>query len=200
MGKTVGIILSGGESRRFGKPKAFATYEGTPFWEQSYLALKDTTDAQLIVSHETLAEEFSNHTSLPIILDDPSVRGKGPMAGIYSGMKETEADWYVVLSCDIPAIQKEVIFKLLSYRQSSVDAIIPVINERFQPLVGIYHSSTLPVMKELLEHNNFRVISLLEQVNTLYLSETELRVEPLLFQNINDQDAYQQLINKRNTD
>jgi molybdopterin-guanine dinucleotide biosynthesis protein A len=200
MEKTVGIILSGGESRRFGKPKAFATYEGIPFWEQSYLALKDETDTQLIVSHETLADEFSNNTNLPIILDDPSVRGKGPMAGIYSGMKEAQADWYVVLSCDIPAIHKEVILKLLSYRRSSVDAIIPVINERFQPLVGIYHSSTFSVMKELLQNNKFRVISLLQKVNTLYLSETELGVDPSLFQNINDQDAYHQLINKKRMD
>jgi molybdopterin-guanine dinucleotide biosynthesis protein A len=198
--KIAGIILSGGESRRFGKPKAFATYKGIPFWKQSFLAMKNVTDSQLIVSHESLIDRFAEITDLPVILDDSSVRGKGPMAGIYSGMQDIQADWYVVLSCDIPAINEEVISKLLSFRSASVDTIIPVINDRFQPLVGIYHSSTIATMKELLLNNDFRVISLLKQVKTLYLSETELQVDPSLFQNINDQEAYNELINKSSID
>ncbi|WP_456278691.1 molybdenum cofactor guanylyltransferase [Bacillus sp. AK128] len=192
-----GIILSGGESRRFGKPKAFATYEGIPFWRHSYHAIKPHTESQVIVSHETLRDQFVEQSNLPVILDDPSVRAKGPMAGIYSGMKELQAEWYVVVSCDIPAINEEVIQKLLAYTSDSVQAVIPMIDGRFQPLVGVYHSSTFQVIDQLLHSNHFRVITMLDQVKTLYVTEKDLQVDPAIFQNINDHDAYDELLKKK---
>ncbi|WP_246941882.1 molybdenum cofactor guanylyltransferase [Bacillus pinisoli] len=195
-----GIILSGGESRRFGTPKAFADYKGNSFWKYSYHSLRNVTDSQLIVSHEALVERFKKETELPIILDDPTVRGKGPMAGIYSGMKSLNADWYIVVSCDIPAITEEVIAKIMTYRAYSIQAVVPVINERYQPLVALYHSTVFPVIESLLLNNQFRVTSLLDTVETLYVTEKELQIDPTYFQNVNDLEAYQELVNDTHLD
>jgi molybdopterin-guanine dinucleotide biosynthesis protein A len=191
--QTCGIILSGGQSRRFGGPKAFARFNEIPFWEHSLNALKEVTDTQIIVSHPSLLDRFKETTNLPIILDDKRVRGNGPMAGLFSAMEHMKAEWYVVLSCDIPSINEEVIAMLLTYRKQPIEAIIPVIDGRVQPLVGIYHSSLYQRMKEQLFSGNYRVMSLLGNVNTLFLSEVDLKIDPQVFRNINDHEAFNQL-------
>jgi molybdopterin-guanine dinucleotide biosynthesis protein A len=191
--QTCGIILSGGESRRFGEPKAFATFNGISFWEHSLNGLKQVTDTQIIVSHPSLLDRFKEITNLPIILDDKRVRGNGPMAGVFSAMEHVRAEWYVVLSCDIPSINEDVITILLSFRKEPFEAIIPVVDGRVQPLVGIYHYSIYQQMKELLLSGNYRVMSLLNKVNTLFLSEVDLKIDPQVFQNINDPEAFNHL-------
>ncbi len=188
-----GVILSGGESRRFGAHKAFALYKGVSFWEHSFNALEGVTDTQIIVSHPALVERFKTITNLSVIEDDQRMQGNGPMAGIYSAMNQVNAKWYVVLSCDIPAIQKQVITELLALMSDTVEAIIPVIEGRFQPLVGLYHHSTFPKIKELLHNGNYRLMSLLEQINVQYVNENDLNVDPKVFRNINDLDAFTEL-------
>jgi molybdopterin-guanine dinucleotide biosynthesis protein A len=189
-----GIVLSGGESRRFGRPKAFELYEDTPFWQHSLNALKNVTDNQIIVSHPSFVYKFvSDSPGLTVILDDDFVRGKGPMAGIYSAMKIKSAEWYVVLSCDIPRINESTVKKLLSLREPTGQAIIPTINGRIQPLVGLYHRSTLDKIEELLHNGNLRVMALLKEVNVLYVTEEDLQEEIGVFQNINNPEEYESL-------
>ncbi|MFZ3590891.1 molybdenum cofactor guanylyltransferase [Bacillus sp. DJP31] len=184
-----GVILAGGESRRFGAPKAFAQFKEVPFWEYSFKALEEVTNTQVIVSHPSLVDRFKMTTNLPVIVDDNLFQGNGPMAGIFSAMKHVKADWYMVLSCDIPAIQNLVITELLTQRDEAIQAIIPVIEGRVQPLVGLYHCSIYPKIKELLLSKSFRLMSLLKEVNVRYVNETDLMVDSKVFQNINDIDA-----------
>lgn len=192
-----GVILSGGGSRRFKAPKAFALYNDVPFWEHSLHALEEVTDTQLVVSHPDLIKRFRETTHLPVIIDEQNVQGKGPLAGIYSAMKHVNAKWYVVLSCDIPVMERQVISKLQDLRSDSKKAIIPIIEGRVQPLVGIYHHSLLAKIEELLANGSYRLMSLLEVTDVLYITETELGVDPKVFQNINDFDTLSKLIQSK---
>ncbi len=189
-----GVILSGGNSRRFNSPKAFALYNQIPFWKHSLHALTDVTDIQIIVSHPDLLERFMGETNLSVIVDDHSVQGMGPMAGIYSALKYINAKWFVVLSCDIPIMERKVISELLSLRSENMKAIIPFIEGRVQPLVGIYHHSLLPLIGEQLKSGNYRLMSLLEKTDVRYVTEADLSVDPKVFQNINDVIALSNLI------
>ncbi|MFD1738416.1 molybdenum cofactor guanylyltransferase [Bacillus salitolerans] len=197
--KICGVILAGGESRRFGSPKAFALYEGKPFWRHSYHALRDVTSSQIIVSHPSLKVEFEQTTNLPVILDEETIRGKGPLAGIFSAMNSIEAEWYITLSCDVPKITSSIIETLLSYISSDFQATIPVIHGKMQPLIAVYHRSVFPLIKELLDNDIYRMTALLNQIDTLYLSEKDLKVDGIYFENINDKESLKDLVEKDNS-
>ena len=48
-----------------------------------------------------------------LITDIPEYAGCGPLAGILSAMESVEADRYVVLPCDMPYVDGEVMLKLV---------------------------------------------------------------------------------------
>ncbi|MED4878096.1 NTP transferase domain-containing protein, partial [Anoxybacillus geothermalis] len=64
-----GAVLAGGQSRRFGRPKAFALHEGAPFFTWSVAALDPIADELYIVSHPSLVDEFRRQTDIPVLLD-----------------------------------------------------------------------------------------------------------------------------------
>lgn len=99
---TVGILLAGGLSRRFGSPKAFAEIDGGLFYERTYQALEAACGHVVIVSREEFLPLFPKE--LDVITDLLVVAGKGPLAGIFSAMALRPAERYMVLPCDIPFI------------------------------------------------------------------------------------------------
>jgi len=192
--ETLGVLLAGGQSRRFGSPKAFATYKGKEFWEYSLQALKSSTESQAIISHPSLIEKFKKQTNIKVLYDDPIVQGKGPLAGIYTAMKDEKAEWFVFLSCDIPLITDKVLSTLLTYRSEGAKIIIPKINGKLHPLIGIYHYSIQSVVEKQLLNNELKVMSLFEKVPVYYVLQHQLGVESKIFSNINSPNDYVEIL------
>ncbi|WP_168733814.1 molybdenum cofactor guanylyltransferase [Metabacillus sediminilitoris] len=201
MHNIVGVLLAGGESRRFGQPKAFAKFKELTFWEHSYDAMKNITDRQLIISHPALVERFRDDSLCQVFTDNEEVKGKGPLAGIYTAMEIENAEWFVVLSCDIPYINEKTIQTLLDLRHQNVKAVIPNIKGKLHPLIGVYHKSILSIISKQLENHEHKMISLLEKIAVLYVSENDIDVDLKSFSNINSQKDYLQLgIDENKTD
>jgi molybdopterin-guanine dinucleotide biosynthesis protein A len=194
MHETVGVLLAGGESRRFGHPKAFASFKGQTFWEHSFHAMKEVTDYQLIISHSNLFKRFSEVAPCQVLKDDEEVKGKGPLAGIYTAMNHEKSEWYVILSCDIPFITKYTIRSLLDLRQPNVKAVIPKINGKLHPLIGVYHHSIFTMIENQLLKHDYKMVTLLEKIEVLYVSEKDLDVDVKIFSNINSQEDYIQYV------
>lgn len=194
MNNTLGVLLAGGESRRFGRPKAFANYKGKSFWEYSFKVLQNTTDKQIIISHSDLVDEFKLKTNQIVIKDDESVKGKGPLAGIYTAMKTEEAEWYVFLSCDIPLITSDVVKKLLQFRNTDTKIIVPKIEGKLHPLIGVYHRSLFSTVNNNLIHNKLKLISLFEQTMVHYITEHDMKVDVRKFSNINSPKDYDEVL------
>lgn len=190
----VGVLLAGGKSRRFGKPKAFASFEEQDFWKYSIDAMSENTDQQIIISQPDLVSRFKGKTSCEILEDDESVMGKGPLAGIYTAIKHKRAKWYVIISCDVPLIKRQTIHSLLNLRNDQVQAIIPQIKGKLHPLIGIYHYTVLDKIEQQLRDGDYRVIKLLEKITVCYVSEHDLNTEVKSFCNINSQEDYKELL------
>ncbi|KKB36829.1 molybdenum cofactor guanylyltransferase [Bacillus thermotolerans] len=190
----VGIVLAGGESRRFGEPKAFAHYNGRPFYERAIQALAPVTDEVVLVSHPSLVDRFSQESSVPFIEDEAPYQGKGPLAGLYSVMKHIESIWYITMPCDTPLIHADMIRRLAAFADETYDAIIPEIDGRDQPLVALYHCKIASLLSEQLASENYRVIDLLNKAHVKRVTETDLHITKELFTNINTKDAYAQLL------
>ncbi|WP_199880544.1 molybdenum cofactor guanylyltransferase [Bacillus massiliglaciei] len=192
-GKRIGVILAGGESRRFRSPKAFAEYGKRPFYELALEALSPHADQTMVISHPSLTDRFKKETQGMILEDAPEFQGKGPLAGLYSAMKEEPGQSYFLLACDMPRFSAETAGKILAAREEGADAVVPLIGGRIQPLAAVYEFSAFLPLKEQLESGNYRMIHFLDRIKTKYITEQELGEDDTSFQNINDRDEYRKL-------
>jgi len=187
----IGVILAGGQSRRFGSPKAFAEKEGKPFYRYSVEALEPYTSSLLIVTNPTLSHLFQERKeSIKVIHDVCKYQGQGPLAGIYTAMEKHNADWYLVLPIDVPFIDQRVIELLTKEIGAGVEAIIPIVSGKKQPLISIFHHSVKNRIKEQLDRGNRSVQHVLETINVNYVTINEEQA----FININHQTEYKRYI------
>src|SRR5699024_4271560 len=136
-GKSVGVVLAGGQSRRFGSPKAFAKKDGKEFYLHSIDAIKPFVDSIALITNPQL-ENYFNEKEVKVILDKPEYQGKGPLAGIYTAMDTFSAEWYMIIPIDVPFIDQQIMKILTDHLDEDVDAVIPVVSGNIQPLIAIY--------------------------------------------------------------
>ncbi|WP_078412976.1 molybdenum cofactor guanylyltransferase [Priestia abyssalis] len=192
--KIIGIVLAGGMSRRFGRPKAFVVYKEKYFYEWAKEVLRSNTDELVIVSHPDLKKEFERNGEEHIEEDAAPFQGKGPLAGIYTVMKAYEGEWYGVLPCDTPKMTPLIIKKMKDFITEDVEAVVPIINGKYQPLIAMYHKRTESIIGERLAEGDYRVSSLLDRCRVRWVTEKELEVDGEEFENINDETAFQSLL------
>ncbi|GAD14285.1 molybdopterin-guanine dinucleotide biosynthesis protein [Geobacillus kaustophilus GBlys] len=185
-----GAVLAGGQSRRFGRPKAFALHEGAPFFTWSVAALRSVADELYIVSHPSLIDEFRRQTDIPVLLDVERCRGCGPLAGLYTVMEQSRADWVFVLPCDMPYMRREVAERLASYIDPTFDAIVPLHGGRPEPLVALYHRRLRSVIAELLDAGERRMISLIDGARVRWVDAEQLAADSDVWRNVNTEEEY----------
>lgn len=190
--KIIGIVLSGGQSRRFGSPKAFARKDGKYFYQYSIDALSSVVDSFVLVTNPTLISKFlyEQEVNFAIITDKKEYDGLGPLAGIFSGMEYIRGDWYVISPIDVPFINRNIFQSLLLHRDKNIDAIIPVVSGKIQPLLSIYHYRVKRLIQLQLESNTLSVQELLKKCRVKYVSMEEEKA----FYNINRRSDYEKWI------
>lgn len=194
MPKRVGVILSGGQSRRFGRPKAFAEHLGIPLYEHVKQALQPFVEQVLIISQPELTERFKQDPDVFVLEDVDPYKGKGPLAGIYTAMTTVIADDYLVFPCDVPLVNEGYIQWLLkkAERHSEANGIVPVAENRLHPLMGLYRKNVYPFLNELLDKNQLRVKDLVDAAHVLSVKVDE-EVDHRAFFNINTKDQLKAL-------
>ncbi|MEK5443768.1 molybdenum cofactor guanylyltransferase [Fredinandcohnia sp. FSL W7-1320] len=193
----IGVLLAGGESRRFGSPKAFAQFQNKYFYEYAVDALKDNVDQLYIVSHPVLEEQFRNEASISIIQDLPEFQGNGPLAGIFTVMQKTNSDWYVILPCDTPFVTDNLVKQLITFtNDQSIDAIVPIINDRQQPLIAVYHARVAKKIEQLLKDKKLKMTQLLGTCNVKFVTDQDLQLQGMEFENINNKTEYEKINHK----
>lgn len=90
-----GILLAGGESRRFGSPKADAVLEGETLRERAWRLLAEACDERVLVG--------------PGGLDDP---GTGPVVAIAAGLRAVAHEVAVVIPVDMPLLTAAALARL----------------------------------------------------------------------------------------
>jgi len=182
MKETVGIVLAGGLSRRFGSPKAFAKLGNEYFYKIAVEAMSASCEEVVIVTLPELMERFRNGEN--VMTDKVEYAGLGPLAGILSAMESVEANRYVILPCDMPFIDDETIAKLITHHNKGVTAVTS--NGRYHPLVSIWDSQMKSAVKAALENNQLSVMKLLSISNTAWVQGSILTDdERLMFTNVN---------------
>jgi molybdenum cofactor guanylyltransferase len=190
-----GIILAGGQSRRFGSPKVFALMDGVPFYQYPIKAMNPLTESIVLVSNNNIIDGFGlMEPNIKLITDKPEYVGLGPLAGIYSGMDSVEAEWYLISPIDVPFIE-ETVFKILLHQiEDGKEAIVPIVKGRMQPIISIFHQSMKGKIKDQLTYNELSPKQLFAKSRVTFIDfENE---KPFL--NINYQDDLRNYVQEKN--
>jgi len=114
----------------------------------------------------------------------------GSMGGIYSGLAASSSFHSLVVACDMPFLNLD----LLSYMRglaAPFDVVIPRIGGQTEALHAIYSRNCLEPMREMLKQGKLRIIGFFDRVKVRYVEREEIeRFDPehLSFFNINTPD------------
>lgn len=183
MNRTVGVLLAGGLSRRFGSPKAFAELDGKPFYEYALKALEAASDQVVVISRPELVARFPKE--LDVITDLEHFEGLGPLAGIMTAMSERPADQYLVLPCDMPFVGAAEAEALRKSAKNSYDVTALRNQEEAIPLFSIWNVRIKDELEAELRSGQLRVMEFMGKVHTEWLDSAAIHGDPAIFRNLN---------------
>jgi molybdopterin-guanine dinucleotide biosynthesis protein A len=150
-----GILLVGGESRRFGAPKALARLAGETLAERAWRVLGDVCEERIAVGKTADALELP----FPLIDDGTSVRA--PLAGVVAGLRAARHELCIVLPVDCPLVATADL-RALADAAAGADAAVP----QSGPLPGAYRRSVLPVLERRLSARDLALRDALDELRT----------------------------------
>lgn len=165
-----GLILAGGESRRFGGRKPLVPFEGQALVRWVADALAESCD-ELIVSIGTGDEALAYREAVPAARVVPDAMGKrGPIEGFLQGFRAARGDIVCVAPADAPLLQPSLYRSLLGILGDH-DAAVPR-HSAMDPVRAVYHRD--PVLRSLVRG----VVSpsaLVDRLDAVFLEGAELR-------------------------
>lgn len=177
------IILAGGKSSRMGEDKGLLELDGKHMIQHVIEAVKPLVSDIIIVSNQEEYEQFGY-----TVFED-EYKEKGPMGGIYTGLKNSSTKFNFILSCDIPLISTNFLDWMKSQNQET-KITIPKVEEREHHMIGIYPRTIIGRYRQAIIQNELKLkivndeigCNLIEVDSTIYPTE--------LFTNINTKEDY----------
>lgn len=180
------LILAGGRSRRMGSNKALLRLEertetllerAVRFWRESGAAERIFVAAGQPGYLPDLPEGAEPVYDL--------MEDGGPMAGLLSAFRRTDAGLFYLSAVDMPYLCREAIPPV---PPAECDASVYLLNGRPEPLFGIYRRSVADAAERLLFSGKGKMSLLLDAVHTEYLPVPEGMTH--IFLNLNTREDF----------
>jgi molybdopterin-guanine dinucleotide biosynthesis protein A len=157
-----GIVLAGGQSKRFGENKALAKIDGKTLIGKSLSLLESLGLDTAVVTSAAQSYDFLSCSVLKDRFPD-----KGPLGGIYTALEEFPCT-LLVLTCDMPAMTNAVLKALVQVHQKEKKqaTVFQRKGDFFQPFPGVYEFSLFPEIKKRLNKNELSMQSFLKEVSS----------------------------------
>jgi molybdopterin-guanine dinucleotide biosynthesis protein A len=179
-----GVILAGGDSKRFdGILKATIEIDGKTIISRIIDTIGDIFCEIIIVTNKP--DEFQEYNNYKIIGD--LFLNKGPLGGIHTALKESEAEAVFVFAGDMPLLDKEIIARQIDYYNSNkCDILIPQIDNYIEPLHGIYKKTLIRILEDYLNgDNDYAIRDFIKKTDVRYLQIEGSEKSKNAFTNIN---------------
>jgi len=175
------LILAGGKSSRIGLNK-----------NKGQMKLMGVNLIDRIVSNITSIEGISEKDIVIVgskekfpqfekVVEDVYPQ-KGPLGGIFSGLRASKTLYNLVIGCDMPFIETKLI-KYMIQKIENHDIIIPKYQQDlFEPLCAIYSKKCLEVMEKSIKGGKLAVRCIFSYLNIRWIREKEItRYDPELY-------------------
>ncbi|MFK5985423.1 MAG: molybdenum cofactor guanylyltransferase MobA [Pseudomonadota bacterium] len=184
-----GLILSGGRSSRMAyQDKGLVLLNGRPMIETVKNTLINQVDELIISANQNLKQYQQIHN---IVLADEYLDFRGPLAGIYEGLKYIKEDTFLLVApCDGPFLPNDLCQKMLSAVKESKTKLATVYDGRYrQPTYSLIHQSLKKDLKLFLDNDGRKLGQWLSENHTQLVDFSE---QARAFININsDEDLLQ---------
>ncbi|MCL0063508.1 molybdenum cofactor guanylyltransferase [Peptococcaceae bacterium] len=165
-----------------GTDKAFLEIKHCYMIDRVLSELRKITDDILIITNNL---EKYNYRDVYICKD--IYQDVGPIAGIHSALVHSQKQAVLIVACDMPFI-KASLAKYLVDNLKDYDAVVPVINNFFEPLFAVYKTSCIPYIEQYIEHGKRKISSFFSLINLKCIDERHISsiVDPnIAFYNVN---------------
>lgn len=171
------VILAGGQSSRMASlrtaQKAFLRVGGETVIDREIRALGAVFKDILVISNEP---EPYHDLGLKVIPDsDRFPETRGPIKGIYSGLRGISGAFAFVVACDMPFISPALVGWMGKYRVLH-DVVIPRKGGFLEPLFGYYAKGALPLIEEAMENGISSIQEVFPRMNVKIVDESDVRL------------------------
>lgn len=137
-----GFVLTGGNSSRMGRDKALLPYRGITLVEHVAAEVRRAAGSVVLVG----PPERYKHLGFPVIGD--RMPGLGPLSGIHAALDSSQAQWNLIVACDMPALDAAFLASLLdAAEQANAPCLLPVSDSgRPEPLCAVYRKDCLEII------------------------------------------------------
>ncbi len=182
--KMSGVLLAGGKSSRFETDKALAEFEDEILIQRAVDLLKAVFDDVYVIVNPK--DDYSFLEGVDIYND--LIPDCGPMGGIYTALKKSNTEYNFVMACDMPCLNQQFLDLLLA-QPKDYDILVPIWEQKKEPLVAVYKKSCIPHFKKNLKEKTFKIINIYPDVKVKKLPEAKIRANvsnpEYLFYNVN---------------
>lgn len=169
-----GFILAGGASSRFGADKSRYVVAGQPLILRTYNLLRHICGQVYAV-----AKDGTDYGDLGIATIMDAYAIKAPVNGIATALSASTSEWCFIVACDLPALNLTILQRMWEQRTGS--GVIPSVNGRLEPLVGLYNCSSEQMFNAAIALGRLKVQQLVSGVDFKILQFDD----PGPFQNLN---------------
>lgn len=188
-----GVILAGGRSTRFdGADKALAPLAGVPMIRRVADQVASVVD-EFVVScrddqRDALADALDGVSRVEFAID--AVPDQGPIAGIHAAFQETDAEYALVVGCDMPFVDPGFV-EYLFERASGYDAAVPDYDGGLQPTYAVYHTDAMArACRRALDGGDRQAVAPLDDLNVAIVDAADVlaHADPQTFENVNTRE------------
>ena len=182
------IVLAGGKGLRLRQDKALETIGNRSLleWVISYLNFFNS-DILVVTALKQSYPQLGGYPKLKVVTD--IYLNKGPLGGIYTGLKASNSFYNLVVACDMPFLNQALLHYMLQI-SADFDLVVPRLGDMVEPLHAVYSKGCLTPIESLLKQGNLGVRQLFTLVRLRYVEAEEInRFDPerLSFFNINSE-------------
>ncbi|MGJ7548540.1 molybdenum cofactor guanylyltransferase MobA [Pseudomonas alloputida] len=140
------LILAGGRGQRMGgRDKGLLEWHGEPLVAHIQRIVRPLTD-DLVISCNRNQQAYAAYADQ--LVGDAEADFPGPLAGVIAGLKAAKHDWVVVLACDAPLVDRDLLDALRQLAVTSGSAAMVRQGGYWQPMFSVLPCSVLPVLEQ----------------------------------------------------
>ncbi len=176
-----GFVLTGGLSTRMGRDKALLPVDGSVLVERIAGRVRAAAGNVALIGG---AKRY-RHLGFPV--HDDLIEDCGPIGGVLTALTVSNADWNLVVACDMPGVTVEFLTALFEAADSRSDCDCVVADSqtgtvhRLHPLCAVYHRRCRAAVEQAVARKSLKMHDLLDILRTLRWPVPD----PLLVENVN---------------
>jgi molybdopterin-guanine dinucleotide biosynthesis protein A len=184
-----GVILAGGKSLRMGRDKGQLMLQGETLAARAVRTLSALADDVILVTNTP--EPFEG---LNARLIGDQIPGGGAFSGIHAGLTAARHEWALVVACDMPFLNLDLLRYMASLASgASAAAIVPRWQGELEPLHTFYSYQCLTVIEPILHRGGGRIVEFYQRILVRYVEPEEivpLDPQGLSFFNVNSPEDW----------